>query len=724
MKQKFDIIISSCVPLPLENVDTDQIIPARFLKATTREERFFGDNLFRDWRYKADGTPNKDFVLNNPEYSGCILVAGKNFGSGSSREHAAWAIAGYGFRVVISSFFADIHKNNELNNFVLPVQVSEAFLKELFLSIQNNPATQVKVDLPNQTVTNLSTGHSETFEINAYKKHCLINGLDDIDFLVENQSKTINWEIQNNSEDAISDIGYRIRRGEPFVEIMDSTLRDGEQTSGVSFLPHEKLMIARMLLNDLNVDRIEIASARVSEGEKEAVQMICRYAEKIDKLDSVEVLGFVDGGKSADWIKESGCKTMNLLAKGSLKHCLQQLNKTPEEHISDIKKEVRYARSLGLTVNLYLEDWSNGMKDSPEYVYMLMDALCDYGIRRFMLPDTLGIMNPLQCIEYFRKMIKRYSDIHFDFHAHNDYDLAVSNSLAAVLSGVKGLHVTVNGLGERCGNAPLSSVQVILKDQFHAKTNIKENKLNDISRLVESYSGIAVAPNQPIIGDNVFTQVAGVHADGDNKDNLYQNDLVPERFGRRREYALGKNSGKANIAKNLEELGLELTPEQTRRVTQRITELGDKKEIVTQEDLPFIVSDVLKHDAPEDKVKLVSYVVSTAYGLKPGANVKVEINGQQYEASATGDGQYDAFVKALRFIYRKYLDRTFPILSNYAVTIPPGGRTDALVQTVITWNDNGKLLRTRGLDADQTEAAIKATFKMLNIIENEQKDRL
>ena len=186
---------------------------------------------------------------------------------------------------------------------------------------------------------------------------------------------------------------------------------------------------------------------------------------------------------------------------------------------------------------------------------------------------------------------------------------------------------------------------------------------------------------------------------------------MPERFGRRREYALGKNSGKANIAKNLEELGLELTPEQTRKVTQRITELGDKKEIVTQEDLPFIVSDVLKHDAPEDKVKLLSYVVSTAYGLKPGANIKVE-------------GQYDAFVKSLRYIYKKYLGRTFPILQNYAVTIPPGGRTDALVQTVITWNDNGKILRTRGLDADQTEAAIKATFKMLNIFENENTNEL
>ena len=197
MKQKFNVITSTCVPLPLENVDTDQIIPARFLKATTREESFFGDNLFRDWRYQADGTPNKDFVLNNPTYSGCILVAGKNFGSGSSREHAAWAIAGYGFRVVISSFFADIHKNNELNNFVLPVQVSDGFLAELFASIQNDPKTEVEVDLPNQTVTNKATGHCEHFDINGYKKHCLMSGLDDIDFLVGNKEKTELWEQQN-----------------------------------------------------------------------------------------------------------------------------------------------------------------------------------------------------------------------------------------------------------------------------------------------------------------------------------------------------------------------------------------------------------------------------------------------------------------------------------------------------------------------------------------------
>ncbi len=498
---------------------------------------------------------------------------------------------------------------------------------------------------------------------------------------------------------------------------MDSTLRDGEQTSGVSFLPHEKLMMARMLIGDVNVDRIEVASARVSEGEKDAVRMVCRYAASVGKLNRVEVLGFVDGHKSIDWIDECGCRVMNLLAKGSLKHCTQQLKKTPEEHIDDIYRSLAYAAQKNIVVNLYLEDWSSGMKDSPDYVFQMMDALVESGIKRFLLPDTLGILNPMQVTEFFVKMKERYPSAHFDFHAHNDYDLAVGNSLAAVKAGASGLHVTVNGLGERCGNAPLASVQAILKDQLHLETGIHEDRLGEISRLVEGYSGIAIAPNQPIVGEYVFTQVAGVHADGDNKDNLYCNDLVPERFGRKREYALGKNSGKANIARNLEELGLELTPEQTRRVTQRITELGDRKEMVTQDDLPFIVSDVLKHSAPEDKVKLVSYMVSLAYGLRPMASVKVEIDGQQYEDNALGDGQYDAFVKAMRKIYRERLGRSFPVLENYAVSIPPGGRTDALVQTVITWRNGDRLLRTRGLDADQTEAAIKATIKMLNIVE-------
>ena len=503
------------------------------------------------------------------------------------------------------------------------------------------------------------------------------------------------------------------------IEVMDTTLRDGEQTSGVSFVPHEKLMIARLLLEDLKVDRVEVASARVSEGEFEAVKMICDWAARRNLLQKVEVLGFVDGHTSVDWIQRAGCRVINLLCKGSLKHCTQQLKKTPEEHLADIIDVVHYADEQDITVNVYLEDWSNGIKDSPEYVFQLVDGLKETSIKRFMLPDTLGVLNPLQVIEYMRKMKKRYPNTHFDFHAHNDYDLAVSNVLAAVLSGVKGLHTTINGLGERAGNAPLASVQAILKDHFNAVTNIDESRLNDVSRVVESYSGIMIPANKPIVGENVFTQVAGVHADGDNKNNLYCNDLLPERFGRKREYALGKTSGKANIRKNLEDLGLQLDEESMRKVTERIIELGDKKELVTQEDLPYIVSDVLKHGSIGEKVKLKSYFVNLAHGLKPMATLKIEINGKEYEESSGGDGQYDAFVRALRKIYKVTLGRKFPMLTNYTVTIPPGGRTDAFVQTVIMWSYEDCAFRTRGLDADQTEAAIKATVKMLNIIEDE-----
>ncbi|WP_448790199.1 alpha-isopropylmalate synthase regulatory domain-containing protein [Bacteroides graminisolvens] len=501
------------------------------------------------------------------------------------------------------------------------------------------------------------------------------------------------------------------------IEIMDTTLRDGEQTSGVSFVPHEKLMIARLLLEELKVDRVEVASARVSDGEFNAVKMICDWAARRSLLHKVEVLGFVDGHTSVDWIKNTGCRVLNLLCKGSLKHCTHQLKKSPDEHIQEISDVVAYASEQGIEVNAYLEDWSNGMKDSPDYVFALVDALQHTTIKRFMLPDTLGVLNPLQVIEFMRKMVKRYPNLHFDFHAHNDYDLAVSNVLAAVLSGAKGLHTTINGLGERAGNAPLASVQAILKDHFNAITNIDESRLNDVSRVVESYSGVIIPANKPIVGENVFTQVAGVHADGDNKNNLYCNDLLPERFGREREYALGKTSGKANIRKNLESLGLELDEDSMRKVTERIIELGDKKELVTKEDLPYIISDVLKHEGASNKVKLKTYFVTLAHGLKPMASLSVEIEGKTYEESSSGDGQYDAFVRALRKIYKITLGRKFPMLLNYAVSIPPGGRTDAFVQTVITWNYNDKVFRTRGLDADQTEAAIKATIKMLNIIE-------
>lgn len=498
---------------------------------------------------------------------------------------------------------------------------------------------------------------------------------------------------------------------------MDTTLRDGEQTSGVSFAAHEKLSIAQMLLGDLGVNRVEIASARVSDGEFEAVKRVAAWAERTGNLHKLEVLGFVDGDASLNWIESAGCRVVNLLCKGSYKHVTEQLRKLPEQHIADIRSVVSLATERGIEVNIYLEDWSNGIKNSPDYVFQLIDALKDLPIRRFMLPDTLGILNPGNTYEFCKQMLDRYPELHFDFHAHNDYDLAVANVYSAVRAGIHGVHTTINGLGERAGNAPLSSVIAVIKDHLNGQTSVREEKINATSRLVETYSGIHIAPNRPIIGEHVFTQCAGVHADGDSKNNLYCNDLIPERFGRVREYALGKTSGKANIRMNLESLGIDVDDESMRKITERIIELGDKKEMVTTEDLPYIISDVLHHDAMADqRIRILNYSLSLAQGLRPVATLKIEIDGEAYEESASGDGQYDAFVRALRKIYSD-LGRPFPMLTNYSVSIPPGGRTDAFVQTIISWNYAGIDFKTRGLDADQTEAAIKATLKMLNKIE-------
>ena len=501
------------------------------------------------------------------------------------------------------------------------------------------------------------------------------------------------------------------------VEILDTTLRDGEQTSGVAFSAPEKLSIARKLLEEVKVDRIEVASARVSAGEMECVKAVCDWAAEAGLLERVEVLGFCDDGKSIEWIRESGARVINLLTKGSEKHCRGQLGKEPEEHFADVARNIRMAREAGLAVNLYLEDWSNGIKEGADYVFAMVDALQSEDICRIMLPDTLGVLSPRETRRFVKAMVEHYPHLRFDYHAHNDYDLAVANVLAAVEEGCSGVHCTVNGLGERAGNASLASVVAVINDMTEARVRVEEKSINSVSRMVESYSGMALAANQPIVGENVFTQTAGVHADGDKKAGLYVNRLLPERFGRSREYALGKMSGKANIEQNLRLLGISLSEEDMKKVTRRINELGDKKEKVSIDDLPFIISDVLHHGTANERIKLVSYMVSTAYGLHPQAVVKLEVNGKQYEESATGDGQYDAFVRAVRHIYRDALGRTFPWLSNYQVTIPPGGRTDALVQTAISWQYEGKTYRTRGLDADQTEAAIKATIKMLNLLE-------
>lgn len=498
---------------------------------------------------------------------------------------------------------------------------------------------------------------------------------------------------------------------------MDTTLRDGEQTTGVSYSESEKLNIAKVLLDEVKVDRIEIASARVSEGEYKGVQKITDWAKKAGHIDRIEVLGFVDYNLSLDWIHNAGGQVINLLCKGSKKHCLDQLRKQPEEHVKDIVETIAYAKKLNIAVNIYLEDWSNGMRHSKDYVYFLLDSLKSQKIKRFMLPDTLGILNPDETFQFCKEMVERCPGLHFDFHPHNDYDLATANVYMALKVGIKGIHTTVNGLGERAGNVPLASVAAIVKDHLLGELNINESKLTLVSKLVESFSGIRIPANKPIVGDYVYTQVAGIHADGDNKNKLYYNDLLPERFGRERRYALGKLSGKANIKQNLEELGIQLTSDEMKKITERIIELGDKKEYVTQEDLPFIIADVLHGGSIENKIKVKNFNLSVADGLKSVATLKLDIDGNEYEETAAGDGQYDAFMKALYDIYEK-LNKEKPILTDYLVTIPPGGQTDALVEAVITWQFEGREIKTRGLDPDQTVAAIKATMKMLNMMEN------
>ena len=436
---------------------------------------------------------------------------------------------------------------------------------------------------------------------------------------------------------------------------------------------------------------------------------------EVGLLSQVEILTFVDKGTSIKWMQEAGAKVQNLLTKGSVNHLTYQLKQTPEQHFKNIGENIALAEKKGIQTNVYLEDWSNGMRNSPEYVFAFLDFLSTQNISRVLLPDTLGVLTPSETSQYLATIVARYPKLHFDFHGHNDYDLGVANAMEAVKAGVHGLHLTVNGMGERAGNAPLASVVAVLNDFVPTvTTNIKEKALYKVSQLVATFTGFRIPANKPIVGANVFTQTAGIHADGDSKKNLYFNDLLPERFGRKRSYALGKTSGKANIVKNLQELGLTLNEEELKQVTLRIIELGDKKQKVSTEDLPYIISDVLG-SVSTTSVIIKSYVLTHSKGLQPSTTVAVEIDGELLEENASGDGQYDAFLNAIRIMYKKK-KRQLPQLVDYAVHIPPGSHSDALCETSITWLLDGKEFITRGLDSDQTVSAIKATEKMLNSI--------
>ena len=497
------------------------------------------------------------------------------------------------------------------------------------------------------------------------------------------------------------------------ISLLDTTLRDGEQTQGVSFSANEKVNIARSLLQSLKVDRIEVASACVSDGEKEAVLRITQWAASEGLDDRVEVLGFVDHKRSVDWVKSAGGKVINLLAKGSEKHCREQLGKTLEGHIEGIRDTVAYAHEQGLVVNMYLEDWSNGYQDSKDYVFGLMKGTSDMGINHYLLPDTLGVMSPLEVHDALTEMMVKFPDQHFDFHPHNDYGLATANVMAAVNAGINSIHCTVNCLGERAGNASLAEVAVVLKDKLGLQLSIDETRIAVVSRMVENFSGKWIAANTPVVGADVFTQTAGIHADGDLKGNLYVTRLSPERFARKRVYALGKMSGKASLINNLEELGISLSKEDQAKVLKRVVELGDSKQSISSEDLPFIIADVME-SKEYHHISLLNCYINSGLNVDSTASVRVELEGEEAQASGSGNGGFAAFFDAIEKILgpREF---EMPALVDYEEHIPRGGKTSALTECIISWEIGEQEFKTRGVDSNQVLAAVKATMRMINL---------
>jgi D-citramalate synthase len=501
------------------------------------------------------------------------------------------------------------------------------------------------------------------------------------------------------------------------IAVMDTTLRDGEQTPDVSYTPPEKLQLARVLLTEVGVDRIEIAQARVSEGEALAAKRIVSWAKREGLGERVEIMGYVDGELSVQWIREVGGRVLNLLTKGSERHCRGQLRQTPEQHRRRVAETIAHARRARVAVNVYLEDWSSGVRESFDYVFAMVEALRQQDVARFFLPDTLGILSPEGTTRYVGLMTATWPSLHFEFHGHNDYGLATANCLAAVQAGARGVHTSVNGMGERAGNTRLAEVVAALHDHSAFRTDVDEAQLANASRLVETFSGKMVAANAPLVGRDVFTQTGGIHADGDAKGDLYASALAPARFGRERQYALGKLSGKASLAHNLKALGIELSEEERARVLERVVELGDKKHEVSPADLPYIIADVLGR--PEQRpVRVESYrVVVDSSGL-PEAEVEVSVRGERAAAKATGDGGYDAFAKAVRKAVKGFGLEPAK-LEDFRVRIPPGGHTEALVETLITWRHEGadeNTFSTLGVDSDQMAAAVVATEKMLNAV--------
>ncbi len=496
---------------------------------------------------------------------------------------------------------------------------------------------------------------------------------------------------------------------------MDTTLRDGEQVFGVSYTAEEKFIIGRFLLEKLRVDRLEVCSALSSDEDMEAARRLALFAEeRLKKPFAVEALIFMNDA-SVEWIIESHVRTANLLVKGSKEHLTKQLRMKPKEQEALIEDVVSKLYDKGLRVNVYLEDVSYGIQEERSFVESLLDKLTGLEVNRVMLPDTRGILAPFQVRELFQPLLKEFRKLTFDFHAHNDYGLATANTLEVARLPFRGVHATVNGMGERTGNAALEEVVVAIRDFTDRRMNIVEKYLVPASALVQKYSGKRVAWNKPIVGENVFTHVAGVHADGEKKGNVYTSKLSAKRFGRAKAYSIGKLSGKASIELALKRLKVELNSQQVKAVLRRVVEMAERKSKITEADLLFLALEV-KSEKVELPFKVEHISILSQKSLPSTCIARIVVKGREHVAYSSGDGGFDAFMKAVGPLLKR--NSTFvPKLMDYVVGIPMGGDTDALVETTITWMDKrGELFKTVGTNKDQVLAAISAAEKAVNFV--------
>lgn len=503
------------------------------------------------------------------------------------------------------------------------------------------------------------------------------------------------------------------------IEVMDTTLRDGEQTPGRSFDAKQKLALVEVLLKQLGVDRVEVTSALSSVGEQKMLNQVMHWASDHGFSDQIEILGFVGpkrGRKSVDWVAEVGGRVINLLCKGSRRHCNTEFSNLVK-HLQGIKQTVEYAVSKGMKVNIYLEDWSQGMLNSPRYVQEMMVALGKLPIERVMLCDTLGVLAFWQVEQFVKQVSAWQPDIKLDIHCHDDYGLATANTLAAVRTGkVSGIHVTTNGLGERTGNASQAEAVVNIQDFLDSQVtmNVDESWLLTVSRMAALFAKRRVPANASVVGIHAFTDTAGVHAGGNRKGGLYAHSkLVAERFGAQAACAMGKLAGKASILTNAESLGFHLSNEEVGRVAGKVTEFGDAGKPVTIADLPYIIAMVLGWSEYNAFEVLSASSHSNLYG-KADTLTTIRYRNRQYSISGQGDGGFDAFMNAIRH-WAKRKKIIIPVLHDYDPTIPPGGGTGALVQAKAVWRNGKGTFETVGLNSDQTMAAILAAQAAINV---------